>query len=48
MRFKIPCGTGMTIYKKDYIAKQQKYNKDIAVKHSMSTDCIKTNNFLKD
>jgi hypothetical protein len=49
IRFKIPCPTGMTIYKKDFKQKEAKYNKEEDLKHNISTiDCIKTNNFIKD
>ena len=47
-KLKLPSRTGMTIYKKDYHKQEKKYQSDETVKHSMSVDCIKTNNFVKD
>jgi hypothetical protein len=48
-RFKMPCSTGMTVYKKDFKQKEAKYNRQEDLKHNISTiDCMKTNNFIKD
>jgi len=44
----MPSHTGMTIYKQDYKRKQNKFNEFSRIKHDMSMDSIKTNNFLKD
>ena len=45
IKFKVPSRTGATVYRKDYKKKENKYQSE-DVKHSMSVDCIKTNNFL--
>jgi hypothetical protein len=38
----------MTTYKQDFKRKQNKFNELSGIKHDMSMDSIKTNNFLKD
>lgn len=38
----------MTIYKRDFHKKQNKYHIEEGIKHNMSVDCIRTNNFLKE
>ena len=47
LRLKIPCRTGATVYRKDFKHKQPQYRHQ-PLRQNMSTDCIKTNNFLRD
>ena len=47
LRLKIPCRTGATVYRKDFKHKQPQYQHQ-PLRQNMSTDCIKTNNFLRD